>query len=278
MFGSTDLKPRNMVAGVVVSALAGVLAFTPPALAASRHGVRWHLGRAQSALSSLTAGSSVQGNAQFTHHLNMTSSQFGTAESMSVNLAVQANTPDLRQAAADALASVANAEGKAETKLGSLESRVDGAFGAAVAKADLEVTQGHALALSILGDVSAQGGGDSQQVEATIAAISAQAGTLLGDVVSKLSAAASSCQANLPAASSSEASNVQAQLDGIPVRSAAHLVDAGGTLLGQVTSSEIASVNAQVTSGGACASSGDSTAPAGASASAQGSVITNLGL
>jgi len=278
VFSSIDVKPRNMVAGVVVSALAGVLAFTPPALAASRHGVRWHLDRAEAALSSLSGGSSVQTNVQLSHQLNMTTSQFGTAESIGVNLAVQANTPDLKQAAADTLASVAKAEAKAENKLGSVESKVDGAFGVAVAKADLEVTQGRALALSVLGNMSVQAGGDSQKLRATIDGISAQAGSLLSDLVGSLNAAASSCQANLPAASSSEASNVQAYLDGIPASAAAHVVDAGGTLLGQVTSSEVASVNAQVTTNGTCASTSDGTSQAGASASAQGSVITSLGL
>ena len=278
MFGSTRMRPRKVGAGLVVSGLTCALAFAPSAVAASRHSVQVHLRDAQTALRWLSASHSASGGAQLNRQLRVTTSQFGVAETMSVTMAMEASTPDLMQTAADALGLVTRAEARAESVLADVESRVGATAGAEVARADLAITQGQGLALSVLASLSGRPGADSQAIQAEISTIAAQAGALLGNVVDELTVG-SGCQADVPQITSAEAASVQESLDGRPASHLGHITDAGGSLLGEVTNSEIANATAQVESTGGCQSD-TSTAPpsAGASASAQGNVVTSLGL
>lgn len=272
MFGSTGMRPRGLVTGLAVSALTGSLAFASPAVAASGSGVRSHLRRAEAALRALSASDSVQGGAQLDHRLQSTTSQFGIAEGMSLNLAAQASTPDIRQRAAEALAGVATAEAHAESVLNRVEDKVDGAASAPVAEADLQITQGQALALNVLGKLGA--GAVTHSVSDDVATVSARAGMLLGDVVDSLTVS-SGCQPDVPQLASSEAASVESGLDGQSISDLARIVDAGGSLLGQVTNGEVTHVTAQIDSSGGCNSE---TPTAGDSASSQVNVVANVGL
>jgi hypothetical protein len=221
----------------------------------------------------VTAGHSVSSEAQFNHQLQVTTSQFGVAETIGLKMAATAATPDLWRTAARTLAVVGKAENNAWSALAGLRSRVSGTASATVARAELEVIQGHALAVSVLANLAAQADTGSTGVQDQINGATTQAGVVLTDIVDGLTAD-SGCQADVPQLAAGETAHVQASLDGESVGVMSHTVDAGGSLLGQVTSDEVADVTTEMNSSGSCQSAAPSDS---ASASAQGSVVTSLG-
>jgi hypothetical protein len=279
----SNSRPRAVAARLAIVGALGVgsLAVASPALASSKASVKAvasvkaHVHRADIALSGLGSASvSDQANSP----LSVLTAQLGSAAKLSAQLAVHANTPDLKTVAASALNLVSAEEAKAQSALSSLASVVTGAPQVAVLKADLAVTQGRELALKGLSHVSVKG--KTRGITDTIGNLSTSAKGLLYKVVGVVGPIIGCpVSTGLSPLVSSAAASEQAHFEtAIPLPVVGSVVNAGGSLLGTVTTDEIAQIlahalNCHPTRDGT--SGGVTTASGGATASGQANVKTD---
>jgi hypothetical protein len=233
--------------------------------------------RADIALSGLGSASlSGQANSP----LSVLTAQLGSAAKLSAQLAVHANTPDLKAVATNALNLVSAEEAKAQSALSSLASVVTGASQAAVFKADLAVTQGRELALKGVAHVNVTAKTKVRGITDTVANLATSAKGLLYKVVGVVGPIIGCpVTSGLSPLVSSAAASEQAHFEtAIPLPLVGSVVDAGGSLLGAVTTDEIAQILAHVLNchpSGEGSSGGVATASGGVSTSDHATVKTD---
>jgi hypothetical protein len=197
-----------------------------------------HVHRADVALGGL-GSASVSGQAN--SPLSALTAQLGSAAKIGAQLAMHANTPDLRTVAANALNLVSAEEAKAHSVLNSLTSVVTGAPQVAVVKADLAVTQGRELALKGYSQVN---GTAKTRVRRITDGLATSAKGLLYRVVGVVGPIIGCpVTSGLSPLVSKAAASEQARFEtAIPLPLVGSVVNAGGSLLGTVTTDEIAQI------------------------------------
>lgn len=280
------INPRSKVARLALTGALGAasLAITPAALASPASGVRLDVKRADVALHAVA---SAAASGRVSAPISVLTGELGGAAKLSVKLAVHAKSPSAVRIAAQALSLVAAEEAKAQGVLNAELSAVSGAASTAVVKADLEVTQGEELALSVTARLASASSAAVKTITDELATLSGQATGLLGQLVVDTTPDTISC----PSASAfaklvaSDAASMQTEVPGVgaTISAISGLLNAGGSLLANVTADEAVQVDAQVQADVTCqpdsgGDTGSGSASGAASASASSGLLGGLGL
>jgi hypothetical protein len=202
-----------------------------------------HVQRANVALRA-AASASASGSTNITVPLSKVTEQLGIAAKLGVRLAVHARTPKTQSAGNSALNLIAGEEAQAQALLNAGVS----ATGASIVKADLAVTEGHALTLEELARLHGTTRVHANALLRTVANLKLKAGSLLGKLVLDTMPDTVGCPSAAVFAqfATKESSDIAGTLTADVAGGLANAIDAGGSLLASLTSDQAAQARARV--------------------------------
>ena len=266
--------PRRRLARFALVAVLGIgcLAGAPAALASPTSAIGLHVQRADVALQA-AASASASGSTNIAVPLSKVTEQLGVAAKLGVRLGVHARTPKTEGAAKSALNLIAGEEAKAQAVLNAGVSAAGATQSATVVKADLAVTEGHALTLDELARVHGTARIRANALLRAVANLKVKAGSLLAKLVLDTVPNTVGCPSATAFAqlATKESSDIAATLNADVAGGLANVIDAGGSLLASLTADQAAQARARVNADLGCQPRDSGSGSAAGSPSGSGS-------